>query len=429
MNKLPKFQEPAGNLPTYFVPGTIIPDQSKMSAVERFEYQQNSPFQQFINTVNSKEGKQNQRYSGNYHYVSTKDNSRPHWEFIRSEEPLKPMEQEIVEVLPGTGDVAEVTQIGKDLFRGNVGSALLGASLFFIPGNLGKINLTNADANNIIDSIRKLNIDDSYQQYGFRMREAMNRIPGNQPIVDQLTDSELGYLLQKREEAIKNIPKNQRVSIVNGGYSPRDNFEIHNIDVYENGKIGTAKVKYNHDLDQTVSISKIDNLTNQIDGDNIQHGVSYNVLDALLQYEGRPILADSRWLDPKKTKRVYNKYDQDLSFDDDMFLEYSLSDILNSDELLDELGKNMKMNKKELLAYFAEHPEITSDSIIPIKIPYRPVISSSSKLYRGDIVKHQNLFKLSLENMKDGIPTVLWNNPDPYLKSGGVINENNQTRN
>lgn len=431
MSKLPKFQEPAETLPTSFVPDAtqkylemVVPDWNKMSAAEQFQFRQNSPLYQFVQMISSEEGKQNQQYSGNYHYTATKDNPRPHWEFIRSEEPLKPMSLEIAEVLPGTGDLAEIVQIGKDLSQGNIGSAVIGASLFFIPGNLGKVNLTRTDINNIIKSIRKLNIDDSYQQYGSSMRETMRRIPENQSIVDQLTDSELGYLLQKRAEAVKDIPKNQRVSIVNGGNSPKDNFEIHSIDVYENGKIGTAKIKYNYDQNQTVSIGRIDNLTNQVDGNNIQHGVSYNVLDALLQYEGRPILADRRWLDPKKTKRVYDKYDQDLPLDDDMFLEYSLSDVLDSDELLDALGKNMQMNKKELLSYFAEHPEIISSSIIPIKAPYRPIISSSSKPYRGDIVKHQDLFKFSLENMKDGIPTVLWDNPDPYLRQGGIIDGN-----
>lgn len=144
MSKLPKFQEPAGELPTNFVSWDPVyrfgtkPNEPKMSTIDQFRFNQESPLRQFVQTVSSEEGKQNQQYSGNYYYTSTKDSPRPNWVFIRSEEPLKPMEQEIAEVLPGTGDVAEVTQIGKDLSQGNIGNALLGAGLFLIPGNWNK---------------------------------------------------------------------------------------------------------------------------------------------------------------------------------------------------------------------------------------------------------------------------------------------------
>ena len=144
MNKLSKFQEPAGELPTNFVSWDPVyrfgtkPNESKTSTIDQFRFNQESPLRQFVQTVSSEEEKQNQQYSGNYYYTSTKDSPRPNWVFIRSEEPLKPMEQEIAEVLPGTGDVAEVTQIGKDLSQGNIGNALLGAGLFLIPGNWNK---------------------------------------------------------------------------------------------------------------------------------------------------------------------------------------------------------------------------------------------------------------------------------------------------
>ena len=58
---------------------------------------------------------------------------------IRTEQPLQPLEQSIVEWLPGTGDVAEVGYIGNDLKNGNIGSAALGAGLMFIPGNARKL--------------------------------------------------------------------------------------------------------------------------------------------------------------------------------------------------------------------------------------------------------------------------------------------------
>lgn len=58
---------------------------------------------------------------------------------IRTEQPLKPLEQSIAEWLPGIGDVAEVGYIANDVKNDNLGSALLGATLIAIPGNVGKI--------------------------------------------------------------------------------------------------------------------------------------------------------------------------------------------------------------------------------------------------------------------------------------------------
>ena len=145
MDKLLKFQEPAGELPTNFVSWDPIyrfgtkPNEPKMSTIDQFRFNQESPLRQFVQTVSSEEGKQNQQYSGNYYYTSTKDSPRPNWIFIRSEEPLKSMEQEIAEYLPGTGDATEVINIGKDISQGNIGQALLAAGLFLIPGNWRKV--------------------------------------------------------------------------------------------------------------------------------------------------------------------------------------------------------------------------------------------------------------------------------------------------
>ena len=56
---------------------------------------------------------------------------------IRSEEPLAPVS--ITSILPGTGDIAEGAQILNDITHKNFGSALLGASLFALPGNFTKL--------------------------------------------------------------------------------------------------------------------------------------------------------------------------------------------------------------------------------------------------------------------------------------------------
>lgn len=62
---------------------------------------------------------------------------------IRTEQPLVPLEQDLAEWLPGTGDVAEVGYIANDVKNGNLGSATLGAGLLFLPGNAGKLLKTN----------------------------------------------------------------------------------------------------------------------------------------------------------------------------------------------------------------------------------------------------------------------------------------------
>ena len=74
---------------------------------------------------------------------------------IRTEQPLQPLEQNIAEWLPGTGDVAEVGYIADDVKNGNYGSAVLAAGLTFIPGNVGKVLHGKRIANKLNSMIKK----------------------------------------------------------------------------------------------------------------------------------------------------------------------------------------------------------------------------------------------------------------------------------
>ena len=58
---------------------------------------------------------------------------------IRTEQPLVPLEQNIAEWLPGTGDVAEAGYIANDVKNGRYGSAALATAMIALPGNVGKI--------------------------------------------------------------------------------------------------------------------------------------------------------------------------------------------------------------------------------------------------------------------------------------------------
>lgn len=92
---------------------------------------------------------------------------------IRTEQPLKPLEQSIAEWLPGVGDVSELGYITKDIKEGRYGMATIGAGLFLMPGAFGKIlnkrRKTIRATNTMSDAVRKANtaeyinnIDDTY---------------------------------------------------------------------------------------------------------------------------------------------------------------------------------------------------------------------------------------------------------------------------
>lgn len=142
---LPKFQNPAGPLPDF----------SDLPASEQFKIRQESPLFKFVQTINSEQGKQNRNYSGNYYYVKNDEHPQGDWIFIRSEEPLKPMEQDIAEYLPGIGDAAEVANISKDISQGNIGQALLAAGLLILPGNASRI--IRKTRNDAVDMFRTYN--------------------------------------------------------------------------------------------------------------------------------------------------------------------------------------------------------------------------------------------------------------------------------
>lgn len=108
--------------------------QSKSKTPEQQVQRATSPIQSFVNFISSDKGKAIQTVDGHYDYhPDTKS-----WSFMRSEKPLESVEQKVAEILPGTGDVAEIAQIGRDISSGQLGSALLGAGFLILPGNLNK---------------------------------------------------------------------------------------------------------------------------------------------------------------------------------------------------------------------------------------------------------------------------------------------------
>lgn len=263
MSKLPKFQEPAETLPTSFVPdttqmysGTVIPDMSKMSPTEQFQYRQSSPFQSFIETINSEEGKIASQYSGNWYYSPTKDNSYSHWHFMRSEEPLQPMEQTIAEYMPYTGDVAEAGQIIQDFSQSNIGSGLLGAGLLVIPGNWGKIknSLRNflKRNNSPMENITEMLQNRANTPLQKRLQSgAVERVGYNGRLYKDTADDKLKVLHPKDYDPTVTIDPNRNTSASTVNNSPQEsfiNFNINDFNRKDWNNMQSIMSVYDHEL-------------------------------------------------------------------------------------------------------------------------------------------------------------------------------------
>lgn len=138
---------------------------------------------------------------------------------IRIEQPLQPLEQNIAEWLPGTGDVAEVGYIANDVKSGNYGTAALGAGLMFIPGNAGKLlskyrKTVSKTADAVEDAVRKADVSEY-------INTVDDALPERQPLTisksKQFWDGTSESKLTDAEKA--GIPKGER----NNVYKPKVN--------------------------------------------------------------------------------------------------------------------------------------------------------------------------------------------------------------
>ena len=75
--------------------------------------------------------------------------------YIRQEAPIQEATQSIMEWAPGIGDIYEAAQIKEDLKEGHYASAVLGAGLLFLPGNVRKIS-DNLGITEGVEKISKL---------------------------------------------------------------------------------------------------------------------------------------------------------------------------------------------------------------------------------------------------------------------------------
>ena len=109
----------------------------------------------------------------------------------RYQDPLtntdKPLESvSIASILPGTGDIAKGASIINDISKGNIGSALLGTTLFLIPGNIPQIlRKRPKNVDNVIEF--ETFIPERLNTGGIERTHLPEKV-GDKPIVDAMLD-------------------------------------------------------------------------------------------------------------------------------------------------------------------------------------------------------------------------------------------------
>lgn len=100
------------------------------------------------------------------------------------DKPLEPVS--IAFILPGTGDIAEGASIINDISKGNIGSALLGTTLFLIPGNIPQIlRKRPKNVDNVIEF--ETFIPERLNTGGIERTHLPEKV-GDKPIVDAMLD-------------------------------------------------------------------------------------------------------------------------------------------------------------------------------------------------------------------------------------------------
>lgn len=122
-----------------------------------------------------------------------------------TDKPLEPVS--IASILPGTGDVAEGASIINDISKGNIGSALLGTTLFLIPGNIPQI--LRKRPKNIDNVIEFETFIPERLNTGAIKRTHLPEKVGDKPIVDAMLDVPIEMGDSKGKGALYDIEKDQ----------------------------------------------------------------------------------------------------------------------------------------------------------------------------------------------------------------------------
>lgn len=128
--------------------------------------------------------KQQARVTSRLYEIANREHKQQHPLTARTDKPLEPVS--IASILPGTGDVAEGASIINDISKGNIGSALLGTTLFLIPGNIPQIlRKRPKNVDNIIEF--ETFIPERLNTGGIDRTHLPEKV-GDKPIVDAMLD-------------------------------------------------------------------------------------------------------------------------------------------------------------------------------------------------------------------------------------------------
>lgn len=292
----------------------------------------------------------------------------------------------------------------------------------------GKIIKTLFGASDLLSSIktaaRKSPLD--FSDWGKVYRRDMLKVPGNAEIVSKLSDSELGYLLYHRNGQILN-GTGSRYAIFNGS----DPMSVKRINLFDNPDWNTGYLipEYIDVVPETVSTHYVENLTG-----GLTKGVSEDLYNALMNITGMPLSANRIWKMPEITSKVYDKFNKGvINPEFTMSQEWLASDLgvatykpkwWSSGSSWDDELKYLKQ-KADIDAGTWEGDELYNvnddfyeDAVrFPIKKP-RPVIQGTTRFIP---TKHEFLFQINPQTIKNGTPIVNWYDPSIWLKNGGKI--------
>lgn len=265
-----------------------------------------------------------------------------------------------------------------------------------------------------------------FSDWGKLHRADMLKIPGNTSIVSKLSDSELGYLLYNRNGQILN-GTGSRYAIFIGS----DPMSVKRINIFDTSRkrIGYLIPEYKDVVPGTVSTHYVENLT-----DGLVKGVSEDAYNALINITKKPISANRIWKMPEITEKVYRKFTPGISDPKFKMMQH---------KLIDQVGSSGKpagwssQKWQEELEWMKKRADIDAgiqdgdelfntvddfyEDIVrtPVEV-IRPVIQGNTKFIP---TKHDFLFQINPQTIKNGTPIVNWSDPNIWLKNGGRISK------
>lgn len=276
----------------------------------------------------------------------------------------------------------------------------------------------------IVKASKRSPID--FSDWGKLYRSDMLKIPGNESIVSRLSDPELGYLLYNRNGQILN-GIGSRHAIFTGP----DPMSVKRINIFDSSGRNTGYLipEYRDVVPGTVSTHYVENLTG-----GLSKGISEDSYNALMNITGMPLSANRIWKMPEITSKVYAKFKPGITNPNfKMSQEWLATDLgastykpkwwSHGSSWDDEL--KYLQQKSAIDAGSSEGDDLYNifddfhEDIIRFPIEKtRPVIQGPTRFIP---TKHEFLFQISPQTIKNGTPVVNWFDPSIWLKNGGRI--------